>query len=259
MGNLERPYLERRPGDAPSSCPVCGAATRPLAQSLDGTEPTATRGAITCRAAGPDHFEWWPSEQRRAHVVSERVDRMRCISCHAQEDDGGRVSHEPECAARVLSSGRSVHDPRPGVETGADNRRYDKSSTTPHSPPKVESWLDLLHRPDCPALNRSGDCTCPPVRSGTKYPRPDDVVVIEAEVLGVDYRTAVASRLAPDVARFAAAHAPIYGRPVRCAGCVTATTDGDTPRITWPCQTAWLALEMMRLTTSDIAITSRPS
>lgn len=99
MSDIERPWVERRESGAPSSCPVCGGATKFLGDS----------GIITCRAAGPDHFEWHPTPRR---VESERVPRCPIddgsISCTLPADEcrctGGRAIRAAGYSGRIYAT-----------------------------------------------------------------------------------------------------------------------------------------------------------
>lgn len=83
--------------------------------------------------------------------------------------------------------------------------------------------------------------------------------VIAGELLGRDFVETAERRLHPDAATLASLHRPVYGRPPYCWSCSSGggqrTRVDSSRRAPWPCSTASLALEMMGLTPSDIAIT----
>lgn len=130
--------------------------------------------------------------------------------------------HPVWCAAADPVTGPCDHEP------SADNRRYDNSLTidVPPGTTHVEITVDPL----------------------------------EGEVMGRDFVETVGRWLHPDGAALASLHRPVYGRPPYCWACTTGGRGHESRvhsgrRAPWPCTTASLALEMMGLTASDIAIT----
>jgi hypothetical protein len=64
------------------------------------------------------------------------------------------------------------------------------------------------------------------------------------DLIGYDFQDICRTRLDDDLARVVGIHFPIYGRPPRCAGCVTDKSYGGPTKVgvEWPCKTAALAL-----------------
>lgn len=135
MSEVERPWLQRSRSAPPASCPVCGAATMYV----------GIAGALTCRSAAGDHFEWRPDPGSTVRVESGRL--AGCPAC-------GRVDqHDPACwrVGLLLAPGDVVLDSRIIVGGPPFQLQVDATGWSIHDPG------DCPHSPRCRGHRKSGD------------------------------------------------------------------------------------------------------
>lgn len=265
MSDLERPWVERRRSGPPSSCPVCGAATMYV----------GIAGVLTCRSAAGDHFEWRPDEPAAVRVESERAGEWKCSWCRGHNpatetrcrfcdiEPVAGVTSERVDAEIFKHIEATNHELRLTLEASADDF-VETDLTELYEALRPTGPLDAIirdvkrrmdeagHRP--PPDDEPPGCGCPGAALDAHL-AGCPTLPLEGKIVGVDWRAAAIARLRPDVARLAVLHEPTFQRPPKCKGCTSLRS--SAPTVKWPCATAVVALGMMKLEASDIAITDR--